>query len=84
MGHETVVADRDSEAAHEIEQPEQRPVKPRVVIEIAVERHTHDGAEHDGRKQENCPSFVVASYDRAGNICVRERWDIGLRHGIVS
>ena len=84
MGHETVVADCDSEAADEIEQCKQGPVNPRVVIQVAVEWHSHDRTEHHGGKQEDRPTSVVAPYDCTGNICVLESRDIWATHRIVS
>ena len=84
MGHETMIADCDSEAADEIKQSKQRPVEPCVVVEIAIERHTYDCTEDYGSKQENRPASVVASYDRTDNVCVRECRDIRKGHRIVS
>jgi len=84
MGHEAMVADCDSESADEIEQSKQRPVKPCVVIEIAVERHADHGAKYYGGKQENRPASMVASYDRAGNVCVPASLNIGNWHSILS
>ena len=84
MSHQAMVADRDSESTDKVEQSKQRPVEPRVVVEIAVERHTDHGAEYHGGKQENRPTSVMASYDRTGDICVRASGDLGVMQGMVS
>jgi len=65
MGHQSMVADRDTQAANDIEQPKQRPVQPSVVVEISIERDSDHGTHGNGAKKDDGPDpAATADLDR--------------------
>src|SRR5262249_9073288 len=72
VSHQSMVAHRNAQSTYEVKQHKQRPVKPRVMIQISVQRDTHERAEDDRRKQENRPAPMVTSDDRPAHFLLRQ------------
>lgn len=75
MGHQSMVADGDTQSADGIEQSKHRPVEPAVVIEISIERDSDHGAQGNGAKEDDGPdSTTTADLDRCTLGGDRKRW----------
>jgi len=59
--HETMIAYGDSKAADEVEDAEQRPVQPGVIIEVGISRDREESPHHDGEKEDDCPADMIAA-----------------------
>ena len=64
MGQQPMVANGNTQPADDIEQPEERPVQPGVMVEISVQRDPDHGTHSNGTKEDDGPDLVVASADR--------------------
>lgn len=59
--HEAMIAHGDSKAADEVEDAEQRPIQPGVIVEIGIGRDREEGPHHDGEKQDDRPADMVTA-----------------------
>ena len=56
-----MIAHGDSEAADEIEDAEQRPVQPGVIVEVGIGRDREESPHHDGEKEDDGPADMVTA-----------------------
>ena len=56
-----MIAHGDSEAADEIEDAEQRPVQPGVIVEVGIDWDREESSHHDGEKEDDRPADMVTA-----------------------
>lgn len=59
--HQTMIAHGDSKAADEVEDAEQCPVQPGVIVVIGISRDREESSHHDGEKEDDRPADMVTA-----------------------